>query len=112
MMKRLKSLDQDIRKHFIGVIVFILVAVILQFVGLDSYINRILNLGLIYVVVSLSMNLVNGFTGMFSLGHAGFMAIGAYAVAVLTMSADSKEKYYLIEPVFPILKQIQLQCKH
>ncbi len=108
MMKRLKSLDQDIRKHFIGVIVFILVAVILQFVGLDSYINRILNLGLIYVVVSLSMNLVNGFTGMFSLGQAGFMAIGAYAMAVLTMSADLKEKYYLIEPVFPILKQIQL----
>ena len=32
------------------------------------------------------MNLINGFTGLFSLGHAGFIAIGAYTTALLTMS--------------------------
>ena len=36
-------------------------------------------------VVAVSMNLVNGFTGLFSLGQAGFMAIGAYVTAILTI---------------------------
>jgi branched-chain amino acid transport system permease protein len=38
----------------------------------------------IYIILSVSLNLINGYTGQFSLGHAGFMAIGAYASAVLT----------------------------
>ncbi|MEG0017508.1 MAG: branched-chain amino acid ABC transporter permease, partial [Hydrogenoanaerobacterium sp.] len=38
----------------------------------DSYIRRILSLCAIYTIMGLSMNLVNGFTGMFSLGQAGF----------------------------------------
>ena len=45
---------------------------------LDAYQIRIINLSGIYVTLGLSMNLINGMTGMFSLGHAGFMAIGAY----------------------------------
>jgi len=44
----------------------------------DLYIVRILNLCAIYTILGLSMNLINGFTGLFSLGHAGFMAVGAY----------------------------------
>ncbi|MDR0375898.1 MAG: branched-chain amino acid ABC transporter permease, partial [Treponema sp.] len=46
---------------------------------------RIFNLGGIYIILALSLNLLNGFTGLFSLGHAGFMAIGAYVSALLTM---------------------------
>lgn len=38
----------------------------------------------ISVVLASSLNLINGFTGQFSLGHAGFMAVGAYASAMLT----------------------------
>ena len=38
----------------------------------------------INIIMSVSMNLINGYTGQFSLGHAGFMAIGAYMSAVLT----------------------------
>jgi branched-chain amino acid transport system permease protein len=38
----------------------------------------------ISVVLAVSLNLINGFTGQFSLGHAGFMAVGAYASALLT----------------------------
>ena len=41
----------------------------------NAYIKRVLNLAAIYAIISVSMNLVNGFTGMFSLGQAGFMAI-------------------------------------
>ena len=33
------------------------------------------------IILAVSLNLVNGFTGQFSLGHAGFMSIGAYAAA-------------------------------
>lgn len=107
-MKKLNAIKPESRKNIIGVALFIIVLVIMQLIGLDNYINRIANLALVYVVVSLSMNLVNGFTGMFSLGQAGFMAVGAYVVAILTMSADSKDKYFLIEPVYPFLKNIEL----
>ncbi len=39
----------------------------------------------INIILSASLNLINGFTGQFSIGHAGFMAIGAYLGAVLTV---------------------------
>ncbi len=38
----------------------------------------------INVIMSVSLNLINGYTGQFSLGHAGFMAVGAYVSVVLT----------------------------
>ncbi|HTQ36379.1 MAG TPA: branched-chain amino acid ABC transporter permease [Steroidobacteraceae bacterium] len=38
----------------------------------------------INVTLAVSLNLINGYTGQFSLGHAGFMGVGAYAAAVLT----------------------------
>ncbi|MCL2332682.1 MAG: branched-chain amino acid ABC transporter permease [Actinomycetia bacterium] len=37
----------------------------------------------VYIVLGVSLNLITGFTGQFSLGHAGFMAIGAYTTAIL-----------------------------
>ncbi|MCR4440806.1 MAG: branched-chain amino acid ABC transporter permease [Peptococcaceae bacterium] len=39
----------------------------------------------INIILAVSLNLINGFTGQFSIGHAGFMAIGAYASAILTV---------------------------
>jgi branched-chain amino acid transport system permease protein len=39
----------------------------------------------INIVLAVSLNLITGFTGQFSLGHAGFMAIGAYATGLMTM---------------------------
>ena len=41
--------------------------------------------GSIYALVAASMNLLNGFTGLFSLGQAGFMLIGAYSYAIFTI---------------------------
>lgn len=35
--------------------------------------------------LAVNLNLINGFTGQFSIGHAGFMAVGAYVSAVLTV---------------------------
>ncbi|MDF2568805.1 MAG: urea transporter, permease protein UrtC [Sporomusa sp.] len=39
----------------------------------------------INIILAVSLNLINGFTGQFSIGHAGFMAVGAYLSAVLTV---------------------------
>jgi len=41
----------------------------------------------ISVVMAVSLNIVNGFTGQFSLGHAGFMAVGAYTAAKIVLAA-------------------------
>ncbi|MCL2323047.1 MAG: branched-chain amino acid ABC transporter permease [Oscillospiraceae bacterium] len=72
---------------------------------LNDYISRILNNCAIYTVLGLSMNLINGFTGLFSLGHAGFMAIGAYVTALLTMTLESKAKIFYMSPlIFPFNK--------
>lgn len=50
---------------------------------LTDYYLQVLMLAGINVIVTIGLNLINGFTGQFSLGQAGFMAIGAYTTAVL-----------------------------
>lgn len=45
---------------------------------------------IVYCLIAVSMNLLNGFTGLFSLGHAGFMLLGAYAFAILTTPVSLK----------------------
>lgn len=50
--------------------------------------------GSIYALVAASMNLLNGFTGLFSLGQAGFMLIGAYTYAIFTIPFSYHEKVY------------------
>ena len=66
---------------------------------LDTYIVRILNVCAIYAVLGMSMNLINGFTGLFSLGHAGFMAVGAYTTALLTMPTEVKQTIFYLTPI-------------
>ncbi|MDR2493771.1 MAG: branched-chain amino acid ABC transporter permease [Spirochaetaceae bacterium] len=69
---------------------------------------RIFNLCGIYIILALSLNLINGFTGLFSLGHAGFMALGAYISALLTMSPAQKEINFFLAPMVPALAAVQL----
>lgn len=51
---------------------------------INPYYAHVMILMCIFIVLSVSLNLVVGITGQFSLGHAGFMAIGAYTAAILT----------------------------
>jgi branched-chain amino acid transport system permease protein len=44
----------------------------------------------INIILAVSLNLINGYTGQFSLGHAGFMAVGAYSAAAVSMFAGPK----------------------
>lgn len=76
--------------------------------SLGPFAVRILNLSAIYVVLALSLNLLNGFTGLFSLGHAGFMAVGAYVSALLTMSPAQKDMNFFLTPIVPWLRELQL----
>jgi branched-chain amino acid transport system permease protein len=85
----------------------ILFALDKNYIG-DAYIKRILNLSAIYAIVSVSMNLVNGFTGLFSLGQAGFMAIGAFSVAVFTVPKVNIKSIFYIEPMAPWLVEMRL----
>lgn len=54
--------------------------------GIDDYYGRLLVFIAINVILATSLNLINGFTGQFSIGHAGFMAVGAYASAFFTVT--------------------------
>jgi branched-chain amino acid transport system permease protein len=51
---------------------------------MGQYLSGILSLGLIYVIATVGLAIFTGFTGLFSLGHAAFFAIGAYTAAILT----------------------------
>jgi branched-chain amino acid transport system permease protein len=53
---------------------------------IDPYFFTILMYAGINVMLAVSLNLVNGFTGQFSIGHAGFMAVGGYTSAFLTLT--------------------------
>ncbi|MDR1834298.1 MAG: branched-chain amino acid ABC transporter permease [Fusobacteriaceae bacterium] len=74
----------------------------------SSYLKRILNLSAIYAIVSVSMNLVNGFTGLFSLGQSGFMAIGAFSVAIFTVPKANIKSIFYVVPMAPWLVEMRL----
>jgi branched-chain amino acid transport system permease protein len=69
----------------VGVLVAIVNALVtgqvLSAVAIPPYPLRIVTLAGINILLAVSLNLINGFTGQFSIGHAGFMAIGAYGAA-------------------------------
>src|ERR1700704_4691235 len=53
---------------------------------ISPYFSRILMLSGIAITMAVSLNLINGFTGQFSIGHAGFMAVGAYSSAYFSVN--------------------------
>jgi len=55
-------------------------------VSISPYFLQVICLAGINIVLAVSLNLINGFTGQFSIGHAGFMAIGAYSSAYFTVT--------------------------
>ncbi len=56
----------------------------------------VLKKGAVYSLVAVSMNLLNGFTGLFSLGQAGFMLLGAYTYAILTVPTNVRDSVYYL----------------
>ena len=77
---------------FVAIALVYLVVFILELtLRPTSIVFTVLRKGAIYSLVAVSMNLLNGFTGLFSLGQAGFMLLGAYTYAILTIPAEVKQ---------------------
>lgn len=85
-------------KNLINIGLLILMFVVLYFLeqhfGRRSMLITVLKKGAIYALIAVSMNLLNGFTGLFSLGQAGFMLVGAYTYAVLTIPMAKRMAVY------------------
>jgi len=73
-----------------------------------SYQISILERSAVMAVVAVSMNLLTGFTGLFSLGQAGFMAIGAYTVAIFTIPVQERASVYYVDGIAPALANVHL----
>lgn len=76
------------KKNIVSLIIVLLIyftVVLLSNMGIvDSYIQLNIVIIGINIILAVSLNLITGFTGQFSLGHAAFMSIGAYASGILT----------------------------
>jgi len=83
------SYNARIKNPRVALAAGIAVAVLLQLGGgsIDSYTTQVILFAAINVILAVSLNLVMGETGQFSLCHAAFMAVGAYASALLTGKA-------------------------
>ena len=73
-----------------------------------SYAISIIERSAIYAVGAVAMNLLTGFTGLFSLGQAGFMAIGAYVTGVLTIPVTARQSVYYMNGIAPWLAKLHL----
>lgn len=88
------SMSECVKKIVIGIILIVLIYILNSAmsatgffgIGIDDYTSRLLVFIAINIILATSLNLINGFTGQFSIGHAGFMAVGAYASAYFTVN--------------------------
>ena len=87
------------------IVLFLAVIVLLENLGLfmdnvpkllkpTSQLFVVLKKTAVYALAAVSMNLLTGFTGLFSLGQAGFMLLGAYTYAILTVPMEHKDQVY------------------
>ncbi len=89
------------RSTLLSIMVMLLFGLVLSqaesFLG--DYQIYIAKLIFINAILALSLNLIYGFTGLFSLGHAGFIAIGAYVSALCILTPEQKEMMWILEPI-------------
>lgn len=96
-MKILSPADKK-KNTICNLILFVALVAVLIYIDATSLsvdmIVKVLQKGCVYAIVAVSMNLLNGFTGLFSLGQAGFMLIGAYMYSVFSVDNASREMVY------------------
>lgn len=82
----------------VTIAVFAALSVVAESVGSNvkgmSMLVPVLKKTAVYGLIAVSMNLLNGFTGLFSLGHAGFMLVGAYTYAILSIPVAKRAGVY------------------
>ena len=74
--------------------IYVAVFIAEQAIPATSMLFTVLKKGATYALVAVSMNLLNGFTGIFSLGQAGFMLIGAYVYGIFTIPLAARMDVY------------------
>lgn len=83
-----EELKPETRNSYLSYIMIPVVYVVLMLLFrhnvINRYWNQIIMLAMVNGIAAMSLNLVNGITGQFSLGHAGFMSVGAYLSAIIT----------------------------
>jgi len=83
-------------KALIGIILIYVIVQALIMVGIvDDYYQILLVMICLNIILSVSLNLITGFTGQFSLGHAGFMAIGAYVCGYITVTVKQEFSFLI-----------------
>ena len=92
--------------RFLFVVFIPLLVLMLVHFKMSSYYETVFVLFLVNIIPCASLNLTNGITGIFSLGQAGFMALGAYIGSLLTLEEATKRAYIAGIPEW--LAQIQL----
>ncbi len=75
-------------------LLFVVLIILEHTIRPTSILFTVLKKGAIYALVAVSMNLLNGFTGLFSLGQAGFMLLGAYTYAIFTIPLEARAQVY------------------
>ncbi len=104
-MKFKDRIDVDLLLYLAIIVVSAIALVFLDMNKFEyNYAISIIEKSLVYAVVALSMNIVTGFTGLFSLGQAGFMALGAYTTAILTIPANVRPNVYYMNGILPALE--------
>ncbi|MDO4315403.1 MAG: branched-chain amino acid ABC transporter permease [Oscillospiraceae bacterium] len=97
----MKTKNNSARTLLAGLVVIAVLAVLS--VGAEAVANSASSLSImlavlkkatVYALLAVSMNLLNGFTGLFSLGQAGFMLVGAYTYAILTIPVAKRAGVY------------------
>jgi branched-chain amino acid transport system permease protein len=86
------SLNAKIKETYIGylktciflIVIYALFQLLVNIQAVDSYTLRIIKQIGIFSIAALGLNLIIGFTGQFTMGHAAFMSIGAYSAAIMT----------------------------
>lgn len=84
----MKTILNGVAKHMKLIVLLVIIGLILfpLFVS-NSYILRIMTVCMMYVMLALSINLLTGFGGLMTMGHAAFWGIGAYTAAILATKA-------------------------
>lgn len=74
----------------------------------SSMLRISLQMGAIYALLAVSMNFLNGMTGQFSLGQAGFMTIGAYTYAIFTIPVAARPSVYYLYGISDAIANVSL----
>ena len=83
---------------YISLLIFFLLVIVFESEGEMLMLMTVLRKSAVYALAAVALNLLNGYTGLFSLGHAGFLLIGAYSYAIVSVPATPS--HVLVDPVY------------